>query len=137
MRRLLPVLLLVTGAGCTGGGATLPRTYPAGGTVVTKDGKPMPGGAIELTTADDPLLRVTGTIDSEGRFTLATVKDNARAEGAPAGTFHVTVQPPPASDPRGGVPEAHKGLAAITLPVPIRLEAKDNTNLRIELPASP
>jgi hypothetical protein len=108
----------------------------AAGTVVTKDGKPLTGGAIELTTVDDPLLRVTGTIDAQGRFTLATIKDNARADGAPAGTFRVTVQPPPMSDPRGGAPEAHKGVAAITLPEPIRLEAKENTNLRIELPAS-
>jgi len=134
MPRVLLAALFLIVTGCTSSGATLPKTYPAGGTVVYKGGKPMTGGSIELTTVDDPLLRVTGTIDEAGKFTLATVKDNARADGAPAGTYRVLVQPPLASDKRGGLEGAHKGVPAITLPEPIRLEAKENPNLRIELP---
>ena len=134
MPRILLAALLIAVAGCADGGAALPKTFPAGGTVVYKGGKPMSGGSIELTTTDDPLLRVTGTIDEAGKFTLATVKDRARAGGAPAGTFRVMVQPPLASDKRGGLESAHKGVPAITLPEPIRLEAKENTDLRIELP---
>jgi hypothetical protein len=137
MPRMLPVAVLLVVSGCTSGGAALPRTFPAGGTVVFKGGKPMTGGAIELTTVDDPLLRVTATIDEGGKFTLATVKDNARADGAPAGTYRVMVTPPLVSDPRGGVQGAHKGVAAITLPEPLRLDTKDNTNLKIELPTGP
>jgi hypothetical protein len=133
MARILLGALLVTAVGCTSGPA-LPKTYPAGGTVVTRGGTPMTSGSLQLTTTDDPLLRVFGTIDSNGHFTLTTMKDNARADGAPAGEFRVVVQPPPVADPRGGVAGAHKGVPAIVLPTLLRLEAQDNTNLKIELP---
>jgi hypothetical protein len=132
MVRLIPGVLLVFAVGC--GGAGLPRTYPAGGVVVYKGGQPLKGGSIQFESADDPLLRVIGTIEPDGHFTLTTIKDAAKAEGAPAGDYKVIVQPPSASDPRGDAPAGHKGVAPITLPKTYRVEANDNNTLRIELP---
>jgi hypothetical protein len=136
MSRLLLGALVLLAAGCTSGGA-LPQTFPARGTVVYQNGKPMAGGSVEFTTTADPLLRVVGTVADDGTFTLTSVKDNARADGAPPGEYRVVVQPPPVNDPRGGVPGAHKGVPAITLPALYRLEAKENTDIKITLPAGP
>jgi hypothetical protein len=134
MTRFLLLTALLCALGCSSGGPPLPKTYPAAGIVVFKSGKPMTGGSLELTTTEDTLLRVVGTIDSDGHFTLSTRKDNSRADGAPAGEYRVMVQPPLVTDARGGIDAAHKGVPAITLPAPLRLDAKENTNLRIELP---
>ena len=136
MLRLLFGAFVLLVAGC-GSGAALPKTYPASGKVVYKNGKPMTGGSIEFSTTADPLLRVVGTIGSDGSFTLRSTKDNAGADGAPAGEYRVVVQPPLVNDPRGGLKEAHKGVPAIVLPQKYRLEAKENTNLTITLPGGP
>jgi hypothetical protein len=133
MSRVFFGVFLVFAAGCTSGPAP-PKTYTARGTVVYKDGKPMSGGSIELTTTDDPLLRVFGDIGADGSFSLTTVKDNARVDGAPAGQYRVMVQPPMVHDSRGGLEGAHKGVPAIAIPLPMRIEAGDNTNLKVEIP---
>jgi hypothetical protein len=134
MARFVFGAVLLLGISCTSGSG-LPTTYPAGGKVITKEGKPLNGGSIEFTTATDPLLRVIGTIGGDGTFTLTTIKDNARADGAPPGEYRVRVQPPPVNDPRGGVAAAHKGVPPITLPTLYRLEAKANPDIKIALPA--
>ncbi len=126
--------MLVPAAGC--GGPALPRTYPVSGTVVYKNGQPMKGGSVQFETTADPLLRVVGDIGDDGTFRLRTLKDNARADGAPEGEYRVFVQPPLVNDPRGGLKVAHKGVPAIVLPQTYRVEAKENT-LKIELPAAP
>jgi hypothetical protein len=133
-RVLLGAVLFVI-VGCQSGPAP-PKTYAARGKVVYQDGKPMPGGSLELTTTDDPLLRVFGEIGTDGSFSLTTVKDNMRVDGAPAGQYRVMVQPPMVRDPRGGLESAHKGVPAITVPQPLRIEAGDNLNLKIEIPRS-
>jgi hypothetical protein len=135
MRHGLLTLALLFMAGCTSGPA-LPPTYPASGTVVYADGKPMNGGSVQFTSSADPQLRVVGTVDANGGFTLATLKDNRRADGAPEGEYKVTVFPPSLTDPRGGVAEGHKGVLPIALPKPYRIEAGTNS-IRIELPSGP
>ncbi len=126
---------LVLLAGCNTEPA-LPKTYPVTGKVVFKGGQAMTGGAIEFKSADDPMLRVVGTIDPNGTFTLSTLKDNSRVTGAPEGDFQVTVLPPLGTNPGGSVADAQKGQQAIRLPKSYRIEAKDNT-LDIELPVGP
>ncbi len=126
--------MLVFAAGCTPA-VELPKTYPAGGLVVYKGGRPLAGGSIQLTSADDPLLRVVGTIESDGRFTLSTLKDNARVTGAPAGQFQVTVTPPLAANPRSGLDVPHQAVMPITLRKKVQIEPADNS-LKIELPAA-
>jgi hypothetical protein len=135
-RRLLcATLLLVTG--CTGGGPTLPRTHPAGGSLRYQDGKPAAGASIQFNSATDPLLRIIGTAGDDGAFTLTTVKDAAQADGAPEGDYKVIISLPLANDPRGNAPAGHKGVPPIVLDKTYRVEAKDNT-FKIDLPiASP
>ena len=133
MLRVLLAGLFLFAAGCAGGGVVLPRTYPVKGTVVFKGGKPMTAGTVQFNSADDPLLRVMGTIGPDGTFTLTTVKDNAKADGAPAGEYRVLVIPPMVSDARDKVPAGHKGVAPIDLPKRYRIEERDNT-ISIELP---
>jgi hypothetical protein len=134
---LSAVFLLAVLAGCGGRGPeALPPTYPAAGSVAYKGGRPMTGGAVLFVSAADPLLRVTGEVQKDGRFTLRTQKDGARADGAPEGEYRVEVLPPLVADPRGGVQAAHKGVAAIPLPRKYRVEPRDNT-FQIELPVGP
>jgi hypothetical protein len=134
LRTSMIFILLLFLAGCTNG-VVLPKTYPATGSVVYKGGKPMAGGSIQLTSGDDPLLRVFGAIESDGRFTLSTVKDNARVDGAPAGQFQVIVTPPLATDPRSGLNVPHQSVMPITLPKQVQIEPAENT-LKIEVPAA-
>jgi hypothetical protein len=136
MLRFSPAALLIFTIGCTPA-VVLPRTYPASGSVVYKGGKPMTGGSVQFLSADDPLMRVMGTIANDGSFTLTTVKDTAKADGAPEGTYRVLVQPPMVSDARDKVPEQHKGVIGIDLPSPVKLEARANTSIKVELPTSP
>jgi hypothetical protein len=121
-------------AGCNSSG--LPPTYPVTGTVVYKGGQPMKGGSIQLAPVQESPLRVLGEIAEDGTFSLATLKDNARASGAPEGEYRVFVQPPLRFDPRGGLQEAHRGVPAIQLPKTFKVEAKGNT-FKIELPEGP
>jgi hypothetical protein len=78
-----------------------------------------------------------GAIGKDGSFALTTVKDTAKADGAPEGTYRVLVLPPMVSDARDKVPEGHKAPLPIELPQPYKLEARENTNIKIELPTGP
>ena len=126
MSRVLLGAVLVLATGCTPA-VVLPQTYPAGGSVVSRGGPPLTGGTVQFNSQSDPLLRVLGTIDSDGSFTLTTTKDTAQADGAPEGEYKVFVLPPLVSDSRGGVEGAHKGVPPIEMPQLYRVEAKDNT----------
>jgi hypothetical protein len=120
-------LSVLFAAGC-GSSAGLPKTYPAGGSVVYKGGVPMKGGSIQFTTLSDPLLRIFGEIQLDGTFTLQTLKDKARSSGAPEGEYQVIVIPPLQGE--------HRGVPPINLPKPYKVEAKDN-QFKIELNVPP
>jgi hypothetical protein len=110
------LVLGLCAAGCIKG-SSLPKTYPVTGSVVYKGGRPVAGGAIQFTSSD-PSYSVTGDINDDGTFRLQTFKDNDKASGAPEGEYKVIVQPPIGTDQRG--------VAAIPLPKPYKVEAKDN-----------
>jgi hypothetical protein len=98
--------------------AGLPKTYPAAGQVQYKNGQPMKGGSVQFTTAEDNGLRVSGLIGEDGRFSLTTLRDRAKADGAPEGDYRVLVLPPLQDD--------HKGVPPIPAPGTYKVEAKDN-----------
>jgi hypothetical protein len=134
--RALPVLVVASlVAGCNAAG--LPKTYPVTGSVVYKGGQPLKGGMVQFTPVGDSPLRVVGPIQEDGRFTLATQKDNAKADGAPEGDYRVTVILPLQADPRGGLSDPHRGVPPIVLPKTYKVEAKDDNELKIELPQPP
>ena len=119
-------VLSVLAAGC--GGVKLPKTYPAGGSVLYKGGQPMKGGAVQLTSEQDKELRVTGQIKEDGSFELETLKDKKKAAGAPEGDYQVIVLPPLQGE--------HKGAPPISVPGTRKIEAKENS-LKIELSVPP
>ncbi len=114
----------------------LPRSYPAVGNVAYKGGQPLKGGSIQFNTAADPLLRVVAEISENGEFKLHTIKDNAKAEGAPEGDYQVTVTLPRPVHAAGDVVGAHKSLPPVTLERTYKVEAHENT-IKIELPIAP
>ena len=81
--------LLVTLAGC-GGFASSSTLYPTTGQVILADGRPLTEGAVRFipVAAGQP---ATGTIGSDGKFSLRT-RDQ---EGAAAGDYKVRIDPSP------------------------------------------
>lgn len=136
MVRICVGFVLLFTAGCATGGVVLPKTYPASGTVVYKGGQPMTGGSVQFNSESDPLLRMIGTIEKDGQFKLTTMKDEAKADGAPEGVYRVFVLPPAVGEARDKVPAGHKGVLPITLPEPFKLGPHENT-IKIELPTAP
>ena len=130
MCRWMPGVLgvsLLFAAGCSSS-AGLPKTYPANGTVVYKGGQPMKGGSVQFTSTQDPGLQVIGAIGDDGTFALTTIRDRARADGAPEGEYRVTVLPPLQGE--------HKGLPPIMLPQTYKVGTTDN-QFKIQLNVPP
>jgi hypothetical protein len=134
--RVLAALFLALLAGSCAS-SSLPKTYPATGSVVYRGGQPLTEGAILFpSTTGDPLLRVLGEIAKDGTFVLRTQKDNQKIEGAPAGDFEVQVLVPFTIEANGGLKKARKSVTPIALPHTYKVEEKENT-FRIELPNLP
>ncbi|MDZ7616195.1 MAG: hypothetical protein U1E05_04275 [Patescibacteria group bacterium] len=90
--------LLAVGLLCLGGcgrddGQDHPDTYPATGTVIAADGKPVGGGMIEFRSTAGKPLSALGVIGPDGTFELATMSGNRKLPGAVAGSHQVTVIP--------------------------------------------
>ena len=92
------VLALVAG-GCTSSGS-MPKTYPVNGTVVAKGGRSLVGASIQFAPVNDTTFSASGTLKDDGSFTLATVKGNEKASGAPEGEYRVTILFPIPADQR-------------------------------------
>src|SRR5262245_61420364 len=84
---LLVVLCL---AGCSRRGPSLPTTVQAQGQVLLPDGRPLPGGRVELKPTANPAVEAFGDIDAGGKFTLTTYKPG---DGAVPGTYKVVISP--------------------------------------------
>jgi hypothetical protein len=123
-------LLLV---GCAS--SKLPKTYPAGGSVVYQGGQPMKGGSIQFRSTADPDLRVTGKIKEDGTFTLETMKDRERAAGAPEGEYKVSIMQPLEGD-HPALEGKHKGVPPIELSAPYTVKAEKNEfKIVLDVPA--
>ena len=94
---LWAIIAVVCAAGC-GRGDRL-KTYPTTGTITFSDGRRFPGNdsAFIVLESIEHGLTATGSIDSDGRFTLRTYDPG---DGAVAGRHRVSITPPmPAGDP--------------------------------------
>ncbi len=83
-------LLLALLLGC---GKAVPEleTWPVHGTVVDQKGQPVTRGAIRFMTDLDAYLNTSGTIESDGSFTIRSHRRGFQYEGAVAGTYQVIV----------------------------------------------
>jgi hypothetical protein len=116
-------------------GPPAPKTYPAIGKVVYKGGQPMTGGSVQFNSTRDSALSVVGEVKSDGTFKLQTVKDNARADGAPEGEYSVFVLPPTVSSPAGSAIQP-KNVLPIPLEKKYKIEPRDNS-IQIDVPVAP
>jgi hypothetical protein len=107
---LLPLLLV---CGCGRREAALPPLHPVHGRVV-KDGKPVAGGLIQLVPEhEQAVLVINGNVGADGRFTLTTLRNKDRAEGAPDGVYLVIYHPP----------GTEQSVQPVRLARPLRIEA--------------
>jgi hypothetical protein len=84
---LFPLLLL---AGC--GSDNKPMSVyvqPVKGTVTLASGKPQAGGLVSFVPAKEGAVEASGTIGSDGTYTLST----AGKPGAAAGSYKVRIEP--------------------------------------------
>jgi len=95
--------LLASSAGCSDGRV---KTYPAAGQILV-GGEPAGGAVVVFCPVPDSgeieRLRPWGKTDSTGSFQLATF---VRGDGAPEGTYRVTVRWPKATRRQGRPPTA-------------------------------
>jgi len=82
---------LALGLGCSRRDTSMPATYPVTGTITTERGQPYPGGSLQFRPDSNEDLTVLGDIEKDGTFRLRTLKGSDRAEGAPAGSYQVTI----------------------------------------------
>jgi hypothetical protein len=91
--RLLMLASMTLALGCSGDPPLDVETFPVRGKVTGRDGKPLPGGAVQLHSGGDPTLIVAGTIGPDGEYELFTTVNNQRVPGVPAATYRVTILP--------------------------------------------
>lgn len=90
---LLSSVCLLLG-GCSEPAEQSIPTHAATGTVLLATGEPLAGGMIEFRCLDNAGVTTIGVIADDGTFTLTTMLDSARVDGAIAGEYRVTVTPP-------------------------------------------
>ena len=124
----LPVGFLLAGTlalfipACSPPIETGPKTFPVKGKVVDQQGKSFGKGMIEFRAKSSP-LHAFGEIQEDGSFTLHTMADKGKLDGAPEGEYQVTLVPPQSADrttAKGPPP------LPITLPTPYRVKPEGN-----------
>ncbi len=112
--------------GCGGGSSKpAPETVAATGEVIMQS-QPMKGGFIEFASIDNPTLTVNATIGDDGKFSLQTMIDSKRIDGAPPGTYKVIVTPMLTQDQTTGeMPEP------IELPKPYVINKEGENHFKI------
>jgi hypothetical protein len=71
-----------------------PKTYPAKGQVVSRKAGPLTDGLVQFETTGDKPVSVQGHIQSDGQFKLVTLHGKQKIDGAPEGSYRVSVVPP-------------------------------------------
>jgi hypothetical protein len=129
MRQLLLSGLtgLALALGCSGRDVSLPTTFPVTGSVVTDKGKPYAGGSLQFHPDSKEDITVIGDIAADGTFRLRTLKGSTNIEGAPAGSYEVTVIPPLG-------PDRKATFSTFTMPSKYKIEPREN---HLEIRADP
>ena len=125
-------------AGCGDRPRPLPTTYPVHGKVTYPDGKPVAGGLIQFQPQAEPSVSTTGTIHNDGTYSLISVRDGLRAEGAVACPNRVIVvqwadQESQRQEP--GKPTRQQGCLPTNVAALFHVQPRDNEyNLVINRP---
>jgi hypothetical protein len=119
--------------GCAKAPAPLPKTYPVHGKVTYRDGAPVNAGMVQLQPEADTSVTTKGEIGRDGTYSLTTMRDGLRAEGAVAGPNRVTVFPSDiVKGAAGAADHFAPGLPSV-LPTPFNVQQRDNAlNLTAE-----
>ena len=137
----LVLVLAVCLPGCGKRTAPLPTTYPVHGKVTYKDGKPVSGGTVQFQPQAEPSVTTAATIQSDGTYRLATMRDGLRADGAVAGPNRVTVILADNENndrERGKAPMIQPMAFPTTYPTPYTVEPCNNKfDLTVERPPVP
>jgi hypothetical protein len=115
-------ILLVISTGCSKPAKPLAKTYPVHGRVTDKAGKPVGGGYVQFYPESDSWARTAGEIKSDGTYSLTTMRDKLRSDGALPGPNRVTINTPPP----GTAPGQAVTFLMYNLPAPKTVEEKDN-----------
>jgi hypothetical protein len=125
---LFSLWLPFTFTGCGGEGPYSGALYPVKGQVLLADGQPLAGGSVQFIPARGG-LPATGTIESDGSFTL---KSKSR-EGAAPGEYKVRVEPHSSL-----LAKSKKGKAGQKLPFAAKYREYDgDTGLTATINAAP
>lgn len=129
---VLSVVLIAPFVGCGSSGPPGPEklpVVPAAGTV-NYQGNPVANADVAFQHSEGKVT-ATAKTDSSGHFTL---KSYATEEGAPAGTYKVTVSVSGAQEIEPGVlaPEPPGGFKS---PIPAKYGSPTTSDLKIEIPA--
>lgn len=122
-------------AGCGRRSAPLPRTYPVHGKATYENGAPVTAGLVQFQPQSEPSVTTAGVIRNDGAYSLATMRDGLRAEGAVAGPNRVFVIPAENVARRADSRRiTQQGASVPTVyPTPYRVEPRDNEfNLIVE-----
>ncbi len=109
----------------------IPSTVQVRGIVLQANGQPLPGGEVEFHSDKNSDLTVMGTVGSDGKFSLRTNSSSGRSEGAPEGTYRVTVMPQMA---QGAGNDIQAVPEPITVPGKFTVKASDDNDFTIKLP---
>ena len=109
--------------GCRDQARPLPTTYPVHGTVTDGTGKPVTSGIVRFQPEAEPSVTTVAKIGEDGAYSLHTMRDGLRAEGAVAGPNRVILV----------VTLPGVGMTSINYPKPYNVEAGENViNLAAE-----
>jgi hypothetical protein len=128
--RVAVVLLLgasvLLGAGCSSTPADPPpKTYPVKGKVTSRaTGKPLTGGSVQFETTGKTPVSVLGDIQSDGSFTVFTLHNKQRLDGAPEGSYHVGVVPP----------QTDQQVPAVVIEQVFQVKPDGTNDFKIEVP---
>lgn len=117
------LFVAVAFVGCSKDAPDPPETFPVTGKVVDANQQPLRGGAIYFRRTDSTALEAISEIASDGGFSLYTMFDGQRLEGAEAGEYQISVVPPSSGNMPG----------AVVLPETQNIQSQSN-QLTIELP---
>jgi hypothetical protein len=111
--------------GCGGdpGAAGAVKVYPVQGKVLLDGGKPLSAGKVVFVPTGDSLLAATGTIQSDGSFSLETP---GSGPGAPPGEYKVRIEADPSQLPKARPGGRGDGRG---LPFPLRYSDEGSSEL--------